>query len=238
MTYKLFVSEHTYRTEAQQLETLRKIPELRDAPIFRPEDMTTMFRPTQRKQTDTYYAASVACFAPTEEKFKEFLDLSRTKKLCLGSVEEDFEWFPGKSTSGAVKLWREARLKGAYKAGGDMTAATAKARVAEGIKKIKDLWKLPSREYSIKELEELSGVARGSIVARLGNRIPAQINYQAALKRKEKRNANKFETTANEDEPPLMLDQRGRLMLGKDTPRYKRLMEEFWRMVEEARHGR
>lgn len=186
MANRLFVSEHTYRTEAQQLETLRKIPELRDAPVFRPEDMTTMFRPTQRKQSDTYYAASVACFAPTEETFKEFLDLSRAKKLCLGSVEENFEWTPGRSTSGAVKTWREARLKGAYKAGGELTAAKAKARVDEGIKKIKDLWKLPSRQYSIKKLEEISGVARGSIVARLGNRIPAQIYYQAALKRKEK----------------------------------------------------
>lgn len=190
MAFKLFVSDHTYRTEAQQLEVLRKIPALQDATVYRPEDMTTMFRPTQRTQQDTYYASSIACFAASEEKLKEFIALSRGKKICLASIEEKFEWGPGRSTSGVVKLWREARLKGAYKAGGDTTAAKAMARVDEGIKKIKDLWKLPSQQYSIKKLEEISGVARGSIVARLGNRMPAQLLYQAALKRKEKRNGD------------------------------------------------
>lgn len=190
MPFKLFVSDHTYRTEAQQLATLRVIPELREAPIFRPEDMPTMFRQTQRVQKVTYYAASAGCFAPTEEKLKEFIGLCRTKKACLASIEEDFTWTPAQSTSGVVKVWREARLKGAYKAGGDITAEKAKARVDEGIKKIEHLWKLPSTEYSIRELEEISGVARGSIVDRLGNRIPAQLRYQAAKDRKDRRNAH------------------------------------------------
>jgi hypothetical protein len=187
MAYKIFVSEHTYRSEAQQLETVRARPELKDAPVFRPEDFETIFRPTQRKQSDTYYAASAACFAPTEGKFRELLGLCRTKNICLAGIDEGFKWMPGQSTANAVKVWRAARLKGAFKAGGEATAEKAKARVDEGIKKIKHLWRLPSRQYSIKRLEEISGVARGSIVSRLGNRIPAQIAYKAALKRAEKR---------------------------------------------------
>lgn len=184
MAHKIFVSDYTYRTEAKQLEVIHKIPEVKNAPVFRPEDMPTMFRPTQRKENDTYYAASVAQFAPSEIKLGEFLTSCRTKKIHLAGLEESFEWSPGQSTGKALKAWREARLRGAFKAGGDKTAALNKTRVDEGVAKIKDLWKLPSKDYSINKLEEISGVARGSIVGRLGNRIPAQPNYQAALKRK------------------------------------------------------
>jgi hypothetical protein len=35
------------------------------------------------------------------------------------------------------------------------------------------------------------------------------------------------ETTADGDETPLTLTQRGRLTLGRDTPRYKRLLEDL-----------
>jgi hypothetical protein len=188
---KIFVSDHTFRTEAEQLKTLRDMTELSGAPLYRPADMSAMFRKTTRKETDTYYAASIACFAPTREKFEEFIAECRKFKICLGSIEEGIEWTPRQSTDGIVNAWRLARIDGAAQVGGQRNAAKWKDKVKGGIEKARPLWVLPSKQHSIKDIEEISGIARGTIVRALGNRVPAQIAYQAAQKRKERRNAKR-----------------------------------------------
>ena len=184
MPFKLFVSDYTYRTEAQQIATLHTKPELITAPVFRPGDEQTMFRPTTRKVSDTYYASSVACFAANEERFKEFLGLCRGKNVCLASIEEGWEWRPGQSTSNAVQVWKAARVNGAAKIGAKISGDKRKAESIEMVMAIQDKWALPSSRYTIKCLETLSGRSRNTIVSILGPRTLAQYNYQAKLKRK------------------------------------------------------
>lgn len=186
---KIFISSHTFRTEAEQLKTLRGIIELSGAPLYRPEDMSAMFRKTRRVVEDTYYTASIACFAPTKEKFEEFISECRKASISLGSIEEDFQWSPTQSTSGAVNAWRLARIDGAAQVGGQRNAAKWKDKMKAGIEKAKPLWGLPSKQHSIKDIEAACEISRGSIVKALGNRVPAQIAYQSAQKRRETRNA-------------------------------------------------
>jgi len=178
---KIFVSGHTYRTEAEQLKKLRAKPELSGAPLYRPEDIPFMFRKTRRVVEDTYYASSVACFAPTKEKFVEFIANCRKANISLGSVEEDFQWSPNQPTSNALNAWKLARINGAASVGGQNTAKAWKAKMKDGIEKAKTLWGLPSKQYSIKDIEAISGISRGAIVRELGNRFVAQYNYQAAV---------------------------------------------------------
>ena len=45
--------------------------------------------------------------------------------------------------------------------------------------------------YTIKDIEKICGKSRGTLVSVLGNRTVAQYNYQAAQKRKERRNAKR-----------------------------------------------
>lgn len=185
---KIFVSDHTFRTEAEQLKTLRGVTELSGAPLYRPEDMSAMFRKTRRVVDDTYYAASIACFAPTKEKFEEFIAECRKANIRLGSIEEDFQWSPTQSIAGIVNAWRLARIDGAAQVGGQRNAEKWRNKVKIRIDKAKELWPLPSKDYSIKDIENVCEISRGSIVKALGNRVPAQIAYQAAQKRKERRN--------------------------------------------------
>lgn len=191
MALRIFISSHTYRSEFDQLKTLRAIPELESAPVFRPEDLSSMFRATIRQENHTYYAASIACFAPSKEKFEDFVENCRKRKICLASVEENIEWTPRQSTKSIVNAWRLARIDGAAAVGGQRNANRWKEKMKSSIEKAKTLWGLPSKEYSIKYIEDFAEISRGSIVKALGNRVPYQINYQAAQKRKKRRNAKR-----------------------------------------------
>lgn len=183
MPLKLFISDYTFRTEAYQLALLTREPELTNAPIFGPDDLQTIFRPTQRKERDTYYAASVACFAPNEERFKEFIGLCRVKKTCLASLEEKFTWTPQQSTSGAIKAWKAARSNGVAKIGGRISAELRRKQSLEGASKIKDRWGMPSKTWPTKVLLKEADQTYNTAISILGPRPIAQYNYQAKLKR-------------------------------------------------------
>jgi len=142
MPFRLFVSDYTYRKEAEQLAKLRKEPDLVDAPVFRPEDISTMFRASQRAESHTYYAASAACFAPTEAEFLKFIEGARKAKIWLASLEEDLTWGPHQSTGRALNAWKAGRKNGAAKAGGDAKSDNSLLRFWEGFSKIKDRWHL------------------------------------------------------------------------------------------------
>lgn len=187
MAFKLFVSDFTYRIPDSQIAVLRAQPELADAPIYRPEDMQTMFRPTQRTQRDTYYAASIACFAPNEERFKEFIGLCRQKKVCLASIEENFIWTPQQSTGGAVKAWKAARINGSAKVGARISAKNRQDKSREACAKIQDRWPLPNVIWTTPVLLKEAGISYNTAIKFLGKRPIAQYNYQAKLKRRAKR---------------------------------------------------
>jgi len=189
MADKLFVSDYTHRTESEQLKKLYENPDLKGAPIFRPEDLSAMFRSTRRTESDTYHAASVACLAPDKKRLEEFISGCQKRKACIVGKEEELVWTPNQLIKILVDAWKLARINGAAAVGGQNTAKAWKAKMKAGVDKAATLWGLPSKKYSIKDVEAISGISRGAIVKELGNRFVAQYNYQAAQKRKERRNA-------------------------------------------------
>lgn len=184
MALKIFISDYTYRTEHQQASALAKLPLLTGAAVYTPKDFSVMFRQTSRPTGNTYYAASVACFASDEEKFKWFIGECRKVKACLASVEEDFTWTPQQSTGSALKAWKEARKAASGKVGARISGDKRKAKSAENIAKIKARWPLPNSEWSTKALLKEAGVSLNTAKAVLGRRPIEQANYQAKLKRK------------------------------------------------------
>lgn len=192
---KIFVSDYTYRTEADQLEKLREDPRLAEAPIFRPVDLSTMFRQTQRPTRDTFCAASTACFGKTEDAFIGFIENCRQRKASIVGVEEKFEWRPGQSNAGAVKVWKLARVKGAAKAGADISATRRNAEREKGCKAIKPFWCLPTKLHPTEDLLRQANKAIGkrgkmhyrTAVKFLGSRLIARNNHRAAQKRADQR---------------------------------------------------
>lgn len=201
MTFKMFISDYTYRSQQQQLATLDAEPQLEGAPVYTQEDIENMLRPTQRKSADTYYAASVACFADDEVKLKKFLAGCRKKKLCLASIEEGFEWRPGQSDAGFIKAWRSARAKASGRIGGKARANKAETEFWERFEKIKDRWLLPSESPNTnKELLAEAGIgSRATIKSYLGfSREQLQRKHQLKEDRKDRgaKGAKKKKNTA------------------------------------------
>jgi hypothetical protein len=194
---KIFISDFTYRTEAKQLEKLAEHPNFAGAPIFRPADLSTMFRATQRAEIDTYYAASLACLAETEERLLEFLAGCRQRKACIGTIEEEFEWRPGQSDAGIVKAWKLARVRGAAKAGADQSKANRDAISKKACDAIEPFWRLPNKDHPTANLLKAANKAIGkrgrlhyrTAIKHLGRRPIKQANHEAAKKRQEARNA-------------------------------------------------
>lgn len=176
---KIFVSDYTYRTEAEQLEKLYEDPRLIDAPVFRPADLPTMFRETQREVRDTYCASSLACFGKTPDGLVEFLENCRKRKTRIVGAEEKYEWHPGQSNAGALKAWRLARVKGAAKAGAGISADNRKARSAEGAARIKDRWSMDSKTWPTKVLLKEADISYNTAKTLLPPRPVAQYNYKA-----------------------------------------------------------
>jgi hypothetical protein len=192
---KIFISDYTYRTEAKQLEKLSEHPDFSGAPIFRPADLSTMFRATQRSEIDTYYAASLACLAETEDRLLEFLAGCRQRRACIGTIEELFEWRPGQSNAGIVKAWKLARVRGSAKAGANISKANRLAISKKACDAIEPFWHLPNQEYATDDLLKAANKSIGkrgrlhyrTAIKHLGRRPIEQANYQAARTRKERR---------------------------------------------------
>lgn len=187
MALILFISDYTYRTAEQQMTTLDINLKTEGAAIYTQDDLPSMFRPTKRKSRDTYFAASVACFAKDEDEFRALIDFCRQRKACLGAVEEVFSWHSGQTTSGAVKAWREARINGAAKVGALMSARRREAGSKLACDKIKDRWPLPNKEWRTPALLKEADLSYNTAIKYLGKRPIAQYNYQAKLKRKAKK---------------------------------------------------
>jgi hypothetical protein len=190
MALRLFISDYTHRTAEQQTRTLLENLKADGAPIFTQADLPNLFRPTQRKTQDTYFAASVACFARDEESFNDLIAACRKRKARLGSIEEGFSWHPSQSTSGAAKAWKEARINGASKVGAMLSARRREADSKIACDKIKDRWPLPSGEWRTPVLLKEVDISYNTAIKFLGKRPISQYNYQAKLKRKARKNAD------------------------------------------------
>lgn len=173
---------YTDRVNARDRRS-RQRPSLMDA-------RAEMLRPTGRKNEIVIYVASLAVLAWSEDDLREVMAAIKARRAMLVSAE-DGECFT-ENVEDAVARWRAAstksRLEGAAKRGGAVSAKVRGDRVSAGVEKIKDRWPLPSSEWSTAALLAEAGVSRNGANARLGGREKAQARYQAAIKRKLKRN--------------------------------------------------
>lgn len=189
MSFKLFVSDYTYRTREDQLAVLHREPELKDAPVYTQDEMQAILRPTTRKMDVTLYASSAGCFAKNEKQLIALADGCRERKICLGSIEEGFEWRPTQSNKGLVEAWRNARKKGSAQIGADRSAKNRKSETERKIEIIRDRWPLPNTNWTTPVLLKEAGLSYNTAKSILGARPIAQYNYQAKLKRKARKNA-------------------------------------------------
>lgn len=192
---KIFISDYTYRTEAAQLKKIAEDTRFVNAPVFRPADISTMFRATQRIDKDTYGVASLACIAPHQEALREFISGCRRKKVGFISIEEKFEWTPQQNNVVVIKAWKLARVKGSAKVGADISKANRRAISKQACDAIRAFWRLPNKEHATSELLKAANKAIGkrgrlhyrTAIKHLGRRPIEQANYQAAETQKERR---------------------------------------------------
>lgn len=182
MTDKAVISEYTWRS----LESQRKCFS-EDIPVFiLPYDESALFRLTRRQNTDTLHVISLGIIAENEKDFRKFMEKARDSFIVSA---EGHTINPKSNIENSVALWRDARRNGAAKIGARISADKKKATTKEAVAKIKDRWPLPSKEWPTAQLLKEAGISLNTAKAHLGKRPIAQYNYQAAQKRKERRNA-------------------------------------------------
>lgn len=183
MTDVAVISEFTYHSLSEQKAAHPNMP------IFvLPEDASALFRPTRRNDLLEIHVLSFGILAKTEAAIKDFAAQCKKRRANVSSKEDDCRWRWNDLPAGLVGLWRNARVKGSAKIGARISADNKKAKAAEGIAKIKDRWPFPSNEWPTAVLLGEADVSFNTAKAHLGPRPIAQYNYQAALKRKERRN--------------------------------------------------
>ena len=129
MTDKAVISSYTYRT----LESQRTASG--DMPVFiLPDDLPQLFRPTTRKVDDLLHVESLGILADTEEKFREFLTLAKSRKSKILSREDNQTFAVNGNCENLVKWWKDARRKGSAKIGASLGANKKKAAVEERAK--------------------------------------------------------------------------------------------------------
>lgn len=183
MTEVAAISEYTYHGLSEQ-----KAAHL-GMPIFvLPDDASALFRQTRRSDSLEIYVLSFGILAKTEGALKDFATACKKRKANIFSHEDNFWWKHNNATAMLIGMWRSARVKGAAKIGARISADNKKAKAAAGVAKIKDRWPQPSGAWPTQVLLDESGLSLNTAKKYLGPRPIAQYNYQAAQKRKERRN--------------------------------------------------
>jgi hypothetical protein len=186
MTDVALISDLTWRSLDMQEAAFPKI-----AVFTAPDGIPLLFRPTLRKTYDCIHVVSLAVIADKEKDFRAFLDLAKKRGCRLSSLDEN-ETFVIESRTNVepiVAAWREARKRGAAKIGGIISAEKRRATSSTGAARIRTKWSMPSREHPTVDLLREASISYNTAISILGRRPIAQANYQAALKRKERRNA-------------------------------------------------
>lgn len=183
MNRKALISDFTWRSKEMQLDASPC------GTFFTPDDIPTVLRPTRRKEGFDIWVMSFGVIATKEKDVKELALMCKKRGVSVSSHEEAFSWLPDNPTSLLVGMWKTARANGSAKIGARISADKKKASTKEAVSRIKDRWPLPSKEWPTSQLLKEAGVSLNTAKAHLGKRPIAQYNYQAALKRKERRNA-------------------------------------------------
>lgn len=150
--------------------------------------LAAILRPTRRNEQITLAVVSLGVLARTYPEWGDLLPDIRRKKISILSLESGV-YPPTCSAKLITQHWKEARASGAAKIGGRISADKKKAFTKEAADKIADRWPLPSKEWRTEDLLNEAGISLNTAKAHLGKRPIAQYNYQAAQKRKERRNA-------------------------------------------------
>lgn len=132
------ISALTYRTIDKQRATYP------DMPHFTIEEIPTMLRASQRPVHLNVHVLSLACTADTEEDFRAFLKLMKTRKAALYSKEERLVGQKA-SDDHLVKVWRAARRNGAAVAGGQENSKRAELNFWRQFSIIKNDWHGPEK---------------------------------------------------------------------------------------------
>ena len=182
MSDKALISEYTWRSLEMQKAAFPEMPH-----YMLPNQESELLRPTRRERKDVFHAMSLAVIAKREPDFRDFVRM--VQKIGATIETKDGCIFPHTKMSDAVEVWKIARRSASGRIGAQISADRKRAKSAAGIAFIKDLWPQPSNVYSTRELLDKAGVSLNTAKAHLGKRPIAQYNYQAAQKRKERRNA-------------------------------------------------
>lgn len=182
MTDKALISNYTWRSLEMQRAAFPDMPH-----FIAPDDLPVLLRNTQRKDRLFIHVMSLAVIAEDGNGFESFW-----RKLPKGAAVRDLdrcEVIEGSMPIKKVKmLFLSARKFGAAKIGGRISAERRKEKSAAGAKKIEGRWGMPSKTWPTSVLLKEADMSYNTAKTILGPRPIAQYNYQAAQKRKERRN--------------------------------------------------
>ena len=154
-----------------------------------------MLRPTQRRNAETIYVASLAVLAWSEDDYLAVLHAATARNAMIVAIDENVVIQPHPKRvlwTGYVDAWKAARtksrLEGAARRGAAVSAERRLERSKAGIEKIKRFWALPSKDYPMRKLEELSGLSWNTIKAHMPEpRAVAQHRRKQQEQRKAKK---------------------------------------------------
>lgn len=154
-----------------------------------------LLRPSTRTG-GTIYVAGLPCLAYDTDDFILVLKQSADKNLSIHVLDTGMIFKPCKSRSElnrAKDIFAETKAKAKGfengRLGGQTSAARKQAKAKAAAMAIKDMWCLPSDRHSTGNLLATAGISINTAKLYLGPRPAAQRAYQAALKRKAKREA-------------------------------------------------
>jgi len=160
------------------------VPDYENVPVYiDDEGLQALFRPTQRKSSDTIYISSVGLLGTEEECVENIAREFMKRGWRLIAVEENIDW-KKITVREVLDAWNYARINGAAMQGARISSENRKARTKAAVDLIKDRWKQPSNIWPTKILLAEAKLSLNSVKAVLGSRKIAQINYQAVQKRK------------------------------------------------------
>lgn len=160
-----------------------------NAPVFFDAQRSELVRSTRRAERDEIYCASLALFADDENDLVEFLKAIKARGHKIICVEESLTWSGGKPIGILKAQWLAARKAGTSMRGSIKSAITRKAETAAKLAQIED--DLKRDDHSTRELLDRIGIKSiNTIKNHYGiTREQMQGRYQAAQKRKERRDA-------------------------------------------------
>ncbi len=190
MTDKALISDLTWRSLEMQKAAFPDMPH-----FVAPHETHLILRKTQRNGVLYIHVMSLAVIANNGEAFEDFW--RQLPKNSAVHIQEDNivleSTFPIKK---AKAFWWSARRFGIAKIGGRISAEKKEAKYKRAISLIADRWPKPSKDWPTHILLKEAGLAverkkvsYNTAIKYLGKRPIVQANYQAAQKRKERRNA-------------------------------------------------